>query len=92
MSESILLWLPLHTKSIIYAAGWRLLKCVLPLYLLGLSNGDVEGVSKPFLLILSYSSFLLLKTGIYRPSGTAKKLLIGKVKSDFSVKNVMKVI
>lgn len=64
----------------------------LPLYLLGLSNGGVEGVFKHFLLILSHSSFLLFKTGIYRPSGTAKRLLIGKVKRDFSVKNVVKVI
>lgn len=86
------MWLTLRTKSIIYAAGRRVLKCVLPLYLLVLSNGCVGGGFKPCLLILSYSSFLLFKTRIYRPSGTAKKLLIGEVKSDFSVKNVVKVI
>lgn len=86
------MWLPLHTKSIIYAAGERLLKYVLPLYLPWLSIGSEEGGFKPFLLILSYSSFLLFKTGIYRPSGTAKKLLMGKAKSDFTVKNAMKVI
>lgn len=41
--------------------GWRLVKCVSPLYLLELSNSGVEGVFKPFLLILAYSSFLLFK-------------------------------
>lgn len=38
------------------------------------------------LLILTYSSFLPLKSGIYGPSGTAKKLLLDKVKSDLGVK------
>lgn len=87
--ESILLWLPLHTKSIIYAAGRRLLKCVLPLIYLGFFWWCRRGF-KPFILILSYSSVILFKTGIYRPSRTAKKPLIGKVESDFSVKMLWK--
>lgn len=36
---------------------------------------------KPFILILSNSFFLLFKTGIYRPSRTAKKFLTGKMKT-----------
>lgn len=52
------MWLPLHTKSIIYAAGERLLKYVLPLYLPWLSIGSEEGgfqtlSSNPQLFFLS---------------------------------------
>lgn len=81
MRENFLLWLPSQTKSIIYAAGWRLLKCVLHLYLL-LYWWSRRGF-KPFLLIFSYSFILLLKTGIYRTSGTAKRFLMDKVTSVF---------
>lgn len=59
--------------------------CFTPLFTL-LVYWQCRGGFRPFLLIRAYSSFRLFKTGIYRPSGTPMKLLIDKVKSDFTVK------
>lgn len=72
-NESMRVRLPLHTKSIIRVACRRLLKCALPLYLLGLSNGGGEGAFRHFLLILGYSSFLLFQTGILQSVWDSKE-------------------